>query len=145
MDTQQHKHINVDYISEGHENMGARFETQSEGSGFQEIPEFEINSMHPKGVLTDSLPIRAGCFNGEYMAIGTNSKCLKICSIGQIIHSLNSDQFQLQEGDDESIEEVPVIFDQLNHHEGSIYCIDWTECERLIASGSNDKKIKILV
>jgi WD40 repeat protein len=45
----------------------------------------------------------------------------------------------------DNIDEIPVIFDQLNHHEGSIYCIDWTECERLVASGSNDKKIKILV
>ena len=43
------------------------------------------------------------------------------------------------------IEAIPIIFDQPNHHEGSIYCIDWTQCERLIASGSNDKRIKILI
>lgn len=42
-------------------------------------------------------------------------------------------------------QEIPIVFDQLNHHDGSIYCIDWSENERLIATGSNDKQIKLLV
>jgi len=55
------------------------------------------------------------------------------------------DPGEMYKESDGTVEEISVIFDQLNHHEGSIYCIDWTECERLIATGSNDKKIKILV
>ena len=33
----------------------------------------------------------------------------------------------------------------MNHHNGSIYCIDWSRTGRLIATGSNDKTIKLLV
>ncbi|CAI2387000.1 unnamed protein product [Moneuplotes crassus] len=104
-----------------------------------------------RGILTDSLPIRTGCFNGDYLAIGTNSQSLKICNIAKFMGDFGerplSDQpdFLPKVETDESLEEIPVIFNQLNHHEGSIYCLDWTRCERLIASGSNDRKIKILV
>lgn len=34
---------------------------------------------------------------------------------------------------------IKVVFEQVNHHEGSIYCVDWSRTERLIATGSNDK------
>ena len=40
---------------------------------------------------------------------------------------------------------MKVVFEQLNHHVGSIYCVDWARTERLIASGSNDRLIKLLV
>ena len=40
---------------------------------------------------------------------------------------------------------VDVIFEQKDHHQGSIYCLDWSTTSRLIASGSNDKTIKLLV
>ena len=105
-----------------------------------------------RGILTDALPIRTGCFNGEYMAIGTNSKNLKIWNISKFISEIENKNVPknlefLPEGETRKniVEEIPVIFNQLNHHEGSIYCLDWTTCERLIASGSNDKNIKILV
>ena len=42
-------------------------------------------------------------------------------------------------------QEIPIVFDQVNYHDGSIYCMDWSENERLIATGSNDKQIKLLV
>jgi len=38
-----------------------------------------------------------------------------------------------------------VIFEQQDHHNGSIYCVDWSRTSRLVATGSNDKVIKILV
>ena len=31
------------------------------------------------------------------------------------------------------------------HHNGSIYCIDWSRNTRLVATGSNDKMVKVLV
>lgn len=37
------------------------------------------------------------------------------------------------------------IYQQKNHHHGSIYCLDWSPKGRLIATGSNDKLVKILV
>ena len=38
-----------------------------------------------------------------------------------------------------------MIFENENHHNGSVYCIDWSRTSRLIDSGSNDRTIKVLV
>lgn len=37
------------------------------------------------------------------------------------------------------------MLEQANHHIGSIYCVDWTKTEHLLATGSNDRFIKLLV
>lgn len=34
-------------------------------------------------------------------------------------------------------------YERPNHHQGSIYCIDWSRSGRFIATGSNDKIVKI--
>lgn len=62
--------------------------------------------------------------------LGTNSKALKICKLPDL---------------EEPGQQLRVVFEQLNHHVGSIYCVDWSRTERLIASGSNDRLIKLLV
>lgn len=80
-----------------------------------------------------------------YFSIGTNSRCIKICTLTDILESLKPEE---ETGDLTSMrtnQEIPVVFDQLNYHDGSIYCIDWSENERLIATGSNDKQLKLLV
>lgn len=51
-------------------------------------------------------------------------------------------QSDLQGEDDQGIK---VIFEQQEHHNGSIYCVDWSKTSRLVATGSNDKMIKILI
>ena len=46
-----------------------------------------------------------------------------------------------------------MIFEEMDHHNGSIYCLcgldwtelDWSKTSRLVATGSNDKMIKIMV
>lgn len=127
-----------------------KYRVVSEMESENDYVDYDITTIRERGVLIDKLPIRTGCFNGDYLAIGTNSKCLKIWNIANLVRSTEKDN-ELDEKygnnyeHDLPLEEIQVIFDQLNHHEGSIYCIDWTECERLIATGSNDKKIKILV
>ena len=40
---------------------------------------------------------------------------------------------------------IKVVFEQQEHHNGSIYCVDWSKTSRLVATGSNDKLIKILI
>lgn len=42
-------------------------------------------------------------------------------------------------------QKLQVVFENENHHNGSLYCVDWSRFSRLIASGSNDRTIKILV
>lgn len=106
-----------------------------------------------KAQLEDSQPIRAATFNsqGTFIALGTNSKSLKICAMPNLD---DDDGFNL--GDEENrhshrgegesgVQSLRVIFENENHHAGSVYCIDWSRSSRLIATGSNDRSIKILV
>lgn len=45
----------------------------------------------------------------------------------------------------DDVQDLQVLFENENHHAGSVYCLDWSRSSRLIASGSNDRSIKILV
>lgn len=108
---------------------------------------YNVLTMKEKGFIADTQPIRTGWFSpdGMYFCLGTNSKWLKIWTLNDILESLKPEE---ETGDLTSIrenQEIPVVFDQLNYHDGSIYCIDWADNERLIATGSNDKQIKLLV
>lgn len=42
-------------------------------------------------------------------------------------------------------EGIQVVQEITDHHNGSIYCVDWSRNARLIATGSNDKLIKVLL
>ena len=114
-----------------------------------------ISNMSQAAVLFDSQPIRAVCFSpnsSEYFVLGTNSRSLKFCKIsqsilepfGNMIGDPNKfgSQTDLHGADDQGIK---VIFEQQEHHNGSIYCVDWSKTSRLVATGSNDKMIKILI
>lgn len=37
-----------------------------------------------------------------------------------------------------------VRFRRNKHHKGSIYCVAWSHCGQLLATGSNDKFVKVL-
>lgn len=37
-----------------------------------------------------------------------------------------------------------VRFKRNKHHKGSIYCVAWSPCGQLLATGSNDKYVKVL-
>jgi hypothetical protein len=37
-----------------------------------------------------------------------------------------------------------IVFQKSKHHYGSIYCVGWNHNGQLVATGSNDKTIKIL-
>ena len=37
-----------------------------------------------------------------------------------------------------------MVFEKNNHHFGSIYSVDWSNTGRFIATGSNDKLIKVI-
>ena len=40
--------------------------------------------------------------------------------------------------------QIPILYERKNHHLGSIYCIDWSRSGKLIATGSNDKLVKVM-
>ena len=111
------------------------------GNGYSKYNKYDISSYDLSKIIEDSHPIRTSCFSpkGDCVAIGTNSRSLKIFSL---CHVLNN--FKKYTGIN-SKTKMPLIFEQKNHHSGSIYCLDWSVSGRLLASGSNDRLIKLMV
>ena len=111
------------------------------GNGYTKFSKYDISSYDLSKVIEDSHPIRTSCFSpkGDCLAIGTNSKSLKIYSLSHILSN-----FKKYSGINTATK-MPLIFEQKNHHLGSLYCLDWSVSGRLLASGSNDKVIKLMV
>ena len=111
------------------------------GSGYTKYNKYDISSYELTKIIEDSHPIRTSCFSpkGDCLAIGTNSRSLKIYSLSHVLSN-----FKKYTGINSNTK-MPLIFEQKNHHLGSLYCLDWSVSGRLLASGSNDKIIKLMV
>ncbi|NXU19877.1 WDR47 protein, partial [Pardalotus punctatus] len=86
--------------------------------------------------LEDTQAVRAVAFHpsGSLYAVGSNSKTLRVCAYPEVIDpsSYNTPK-------------QPVVrFKRNKHHKGSIYCVAWSPCGQLLATGSNDKYVKVL-
>ncbi|XP_046810846.1 WD repeat-containing protein 47 isoform X1 [Lucilia cuprina] len=89
----------------------------------------------PINTLNDVQAIRCAEFHpeGKIYAVGSNSKTLRICMYPSQINISKTQTFQ-----------TSVIFKRTKHHKGSIYCTAWSKDGKFIATGSNDKSIKIM-
>jgi WD40 repeat protein len=121
---------------------------------------YDITSLTLKKVISDTHPIRCCCFSpkGDYFAIGTNSKSVKIFDLNNILETFTKKSNDLynqnppNKNNTNSLlansklnkESISLIFEQKNYHFGSIFSIDWSPSGRLIATGSNDKTIKLM-
>jgi WD40 repeat protein len=120
---------------------------------------YDITSLSLKKVIEDTHPIRCCCFSpkGEYFAIGTNSKSLKIFDLSYILENFNKRNFYSKNIKNNKFnntntnnknfhnkETIGMIYEQKNFHLGSIYSIDWSSSGKLLATGSNDKTIKLI-
>ncbi|XP_045442901.1 WD repeat-containing protein 47 isoform X11 [Pipistrellus kuhlii] len=86
--------------------------------------------------LEDTQAVRAVAFHpgGGLYAVGSNSKTLRVCAYPEAIDPSAHD-----------IPKQPVVrFKRNKHHKGSIYCVAWSPCGQLLATGSNDKYVKVL-
>ncbi|KPP76889.1 WD repeat-containing protein 47-like [Scleropages formosus] len=84
--------------------------------------------------LEDTQAIRAVAFHpsGALYAVGSNSKTLRVCAYPDVL-------------DTSGTPKQPVVrFKRNKHHKGSIYCVAWSPCGQLLATGSNDKYVKVL-
>ncbi|XP_062843778.1 WD repeat-containing protein 47 [Trichomycterus rosablanca] len=84
--------------------------------------------------LEDTQAVRAVAFHplGVFYAVGSNSKTLRVCAYPDTL-------------DTSGPPKTPVVrFKRNKHHKGSIYCVAWSPCGQLLATGSNDKYVKVL-
>lgn len=116
--------------------------------------DYDICTLTERKVITDTHPIRTSCFSpqGDYFSVGTNSKSVKIFHIKPALEKFNKknsynfkSNFKNSKSTISSMDDIKMVFEQKNHHMGSIYCLDWSVSGRLIASGSNDKTVKLMV
>jgi WD40 repeat protein len=116
-----------------------------------EYYDYDITTLSQKKVIQDTNPIRTSCFSpkGDYFAIGTNSKSVKLFQMKPLLQRFNKkNSYNFKDNNENSHlinDDIKLIFEQKNHHLGSIYCLDWSISGRLIASGSNDKLVKLMV
>ena len=71
---------------------------------------------------------------GKYFAVGSNSKTIRVCAYPDLQHLPI----------DSSPKPAKVLYNKGKHHLGSIYCLGWSPSGKLLATGSNDKLIKIV-
>ena len=85
-------------------------------------------SYRPLSTLQESHPIRTVSFSplGSAFCVGTNSKALRICRLAP------------------GTNEIEVIHERARHHHGSVYCSSWSCDETMVATGSNDKTVKVV-
>ncbi|XP_046919464.2 WD repeat-containing protein 47 [Dermatophagoides farinae] len=97
--------------------------------------------------IRDQQAIRTGEFHpsGNYYAIGSNSKLLRIFHYEPSLQSKSEkDGNQLDQSNSHELIEPDEIYARTNYHKGSIYCLAWNKLGNLLATGSNDKTVKIL-
>uniref|UniRef100_A0A1Q3G3T4 Putative wd40 repeat protein n=1 Tax=Culex tarsalis TaxID=7177 RepID=A0A1Q3G3T4_CULTA len=100
----------------------------------------ESDQNRPKFVAVTSLEdvqaVRCAEFhpNGRIYAVGSNSKTFRICEYPPLS--------EIRE--DHTTYQPTVLFKRTKHHKGSIYCMAWSPVGDLIATGSNDKTVKLM-
>lgn len=126
-----------------------------------EIFNYSVEAFYAKVRINDKKPIRCSCISpnkGDYMAIGTNLSSVKIFDIKAVTYqfdqvntyrysnnSLSNINSNSNNNNEPKKKEVTQVKEIDKHHNGSIYCMDWSCSGRLIATGSNDQLVKCLV
>ncbi|XP_039431634.1 WD repeat-containing protein 47 isoform X2 [Culex pipiens pallens] len=111
--------------------------------------DLESDQNRPKFVAVTSLEdvqaVRCAEFhpNGRIYAVGSNSKTFRICEYPP----LSEISKRCESGaswEDHTTYQPTVLFKRTKHHKGSIYCMAWSPVGDLIATGSNDKTVKLM-
>ena len=108
----------------------------NESSRYESLDEIiKAATFLPICTIEDQQAIRAVDVHpsGNFYVVGSNSKCLRICPYPNL-NNIKSDNV---------CKPASVLYKKGKHHYGSIYCTAWNPTGNLIATGSNDKTIKL--
>ena len=102
----------------------------------------------PVSTLEDIQAIRCAEFHpgGKLFAVGSNSKTLRICAYPSDILAGTLNKGNKADAINNALSGGPptVLFKRTKHHKGSIYCLSWSPRGDLLATGSNDKTVKLM-
>jgi len=110
-------------------------------------PDRDFKSFVPVATMNESHPIRTVEFSpsGEHFTVGTNSKALRICRLSPSSGASSSGASSSGASTSPSTSaSLSVVYERPLHHHGSVYCSAWNASSTLIATGSNDKTVKII-
>ncbi|TMS19939.1 WD repeat-containing protein 47 [Larimichthys crocea] len=79
---------------------------------------------------------------GDKPGGGVSSTPLKTGNHG--LPSLSESPVPTSQSSSGAVKQPAVRFRRNKHHKGSIYCVAWSHCGQLLATGSNDKYVKVL-
>ncbi|XP_055375587.1 general transcriptional corepressor trfA-like isoform X2 [Condylostylus longicornis] len=118
-------------LSMNDESTAEETTTTKERKGDTDRPQFVAVTS-----LDDCQAIRCAEFhpNGKLYAVGSNSKTFRICEYPSLV--------EIRE--DHTAYQPIIVYEKQKYHKGSIYCMDWSPDGELIATGSNDKTIKLM-
>jgi WD40 repeat protein len=111
--------------------------TRVKGGGYAAFRSHHVTALSPVTLLEESHPIRIASFDrtGSRFAVGCNNRTLRICEA--------PDDSDLVCNTGGAVDAVTLV-ERPAHHKGSIYCLSWDSSSSLIATGSNDKTIRII-
>ncbi|XP_055338369.1 WD repeat-containing protein 47-like [Paramacrobiotus metropolitanus] len=102
--------------------------------------DFETDTLRfvPVQIVEDEAFVRCAAFHpdGSCYAVGSNSKTLRICEYPAQMNARLTEHR-------EQPHNVRILDSRINYHKGSLFCLAWSLKGTLIASGSNDKIIKL--
>ncbi|XP_031632485.1 WD repeat-containing protein 47 isoform X4 [Contarinia nasturtii] len=92
--------------------------------------------------LEDVQAVRCAEFhpNGRVYSVGSNSKTFRICEYPSLSEISMLDSLR----EEHTTYQPTVLFKRTKHHKGSIYCMAWSPQGDLVATGSNDKTVKLM-
>ena len=95
---------------------------------------YDLYSYDPSSFSMDSLIV-------DSKAI----RAISFSSNGKLLSPINDKFLYRNNSSQDDFISLKLLFEKHNHHAGSIYCLDFSPNDKLIATGSNDKTIKIFV
>ncbi|XP_042903745.1 WD repeat-containing protein 47 isoform X2 [Parasteatoda tepidariorum] len=129
-------HTDKPDFSNHHSQEAEHLSSTSQASGSTDSSSESKQNFIAVTQLEDEQAIRSVEFHpsGKFYAVGSNTKALRICGYP------NCKDLRI----DHEPREPNILYKRQKQHKGSIYCMAWNATGDLLATGSNDKTVKLM-